>query len=73
MAKSYKNIPSNNNEYPVRFRDVCFYYPNLIDYVRAILCLVANFTVFTDAHLLTASLIITAFLLDMIDGKVARA
>lgn len=57
----------------IKFHDIKFYYANLIDYIRIILCLIASYTITTDWHLLSAFLILTATLLDWIDGPVARA
>ncbi|UJR34859.1 hypothetical protein I4U23_027638 [Adineta vaga] len=56
-----------------KFKDIKFFYANIIDYIRIILCLFAAYTITTDYYLLTASLIFTATLLDWLDGPVARA
>lgn len=55
------------------FKDIWCFYANQVDYFRYVLCIAATFTVFTDWHLTTGALLILSFLLDIIDGKVARA
>jgi phosphatidylglycerophosphate synthase len=57
----------------VKFKDIKFYYANIVDYIRIIMCLIAAYTITTDHHLLSAFLIFTATLLDWLDGPVARA
>ena len=59
----------------VTFNDIWLFYPNLVDYFRYFLCLIANFTLFAgdDMTSITGLMIILSFLLDIVDGKVARA
>lgn len=56
-----------------RFSDLRYYYPNLIDYARVALCLLAAVTLPWRMPLATAILILASTLLDGVDGKVARA
>ena len=60
-------------KYPVTFNDIKFYYPNLIDYSRLAMCILATFTIRQELSLITATLIFGSILLDWIDGPVARA
>lgn len=57
----------------VGFADICLFYANIVDYFRYVLCVIATFTLFNDCHLTTGALLLISFLLDIIDGKVARA
>jgi len=57
----------------VRFRDIKYYYANIIDYTRVIMCILASFTIVTPYHLVTAFLIYGSILLDWLDGPIARA
>jgi phosphatidylglycerophosphate synthase len=57
----------------VMFKDIWFFWANVVDYFRYVLCVVATFTLFADCHISTAVLLIVSFLLDIVDGKVARA
>jgi len=56
-----------------RFPDLCYYYSNLIDYVRVALCLLAAATLAWRMPLTTAVLLLSSTLLDWVDGPVARA
>lgn len=55
------------------FAEIGAYYPNLIGYLRIVMCLLAAVTIGLRQPLLTALLIIGSTLLDWIDGPVARA
>jgi len=56
-----------------KVNDIKFYYANIIDYTRLIMCLMAAYTITTEWHLLSAFLILSGTALDYIDGIVARA
>jgi len=56
----------------VRFRDVWYYAPQCIDYIRLLLCLIANFTIGTNFFLVTAVLLTMSAVLDHFDGRAAR-
>jgi phosphatidylglycerophosphate synthase len=56
-----------------RFSEIRFYYANLVDYLRVLLCFCAYFTIRMEQPILTASLILASTLLDWVDGPVARA
>lgn len=75
IIERVRNRPDfqDNRKY-LTFEDMAWFYPNLIDYLRYALCLVANFTLFYDSlSVLTGVLLVVSFLLDIVDGKVARA
>jgi phosphatidylglycerophosphate synthase len=57
----------------VTWDELKYFYANIIDYVRVLMCVVAGFTVLTEYHGLSAFLILGSTLLDWIDGPVARA
>jgi len=57
----------------VRFKDIMYFYGNVIDYVRVVMCVVAAFTIRWNWPLTSALLIFISVLLDWIDGPVARA
>jgi phosphatidylglycerophosphate synthase len=52
---------------------VKYFYANIIDYARILICLVCAFTIVSDWHWTSAFLIIGCTLLDWVDGPVARA
>jgi hypothetical protein len=56
-----------------RWPDLRYYYPNLIDYARIVMCLIAAMTLSFHQFLAAAILIIGSTLLDWLDGPVARA
>lgn len=56
-----------------RFREIRFYYSNLIGYGRIVLCLAAGATIAVAHPLVTAGLLLAAILADWVDGPVARA
>ena len=56
-----------------RFSDLCYYYSNVIDYARVLLCLLAAATLAWRMPLTTAVLLVSSTLLDWVDGPVARA
>ncbi|CAF1312699.1 unnamed protein product [Rotaria sordida] len=57
----------------VTFAEIKFFYANIVDYIRIIMCIVAGFIITTEWHLLTAFLILGSILLDWIDGPIARS
>lgn len=58
----------------VTFQQIRWYYPNLIDYGRFVLCCIATFCVCGTWNYpwVTAFVLYVAFILDVYDGKVAR-
>lgn len=68
-------LRSSANEYCIRFRHVWWYWANLLDFVRLVLCVAATFTVLTPgltSPWVSAFLLIVALVLDIYDGKLAR-
>ena len=57
----------------VRFHQIKYYYSNLIDYARVVMCLLAVFTIGMNWPMFTAILVVGSVLLDWVDGPVARA
>eukprot|EP01080_Neovahlkampfia_damariscottae_P012261 gene12261-5845_t len=55
------------------FKDFKYFYANIIDYARVVMCLIASFTVVNDMPLVSAVLLMSQTLLDWLDGPVARA
>jgi len=49
-----------------------FFYANIVDYIRILMCTLAGFTITWNQPLLTAILIIGSHLLDWVDGPLAR-
>lgn len=62
----------DNNSSVTRFQDIKYFYGNLVDYLRVIMCALAGFTIVWGYPFLTAVLIIGSHLLDWIDGPIAR-
>jgi len=54
------------------FDDFKYYYANLIDYGRIVLCLISGFTIAWGLPALSAVILMVSTLLDWIDGPVAR-
>eukprot|EP00742_Colponemidia_sp_Colp-10_P004921 GILJ01005255.1.p1 GENE.GILJ01005255.1~~GILJ01005255.1.p1 ORF type:complete len:499 (-),score=67.65 GILJ01005255.1:164-1516(-) len=57
----------------VYFDDLKYFYANIIDYARVVMCILAGWTISTEWHLTSAFLVIGSILLDWVDGPVARA
>lgn len=55
----------------VRFYDIAYFYANVIDYVRVVMCLVAAFTIRANWPVTSAFLIFVSVLLDWIDGPLS--
>lgn len=56
-----------------RFRDIRYFYSNLIDYFRIALCFAAAAAIYGKLPVLAAVLLLLSTLLDWVDGPVARA
>jgi len=67
------SAPASEMADAVTFDDIKYFYANIIDYARVVLCVMAAYTMTTDWHWTTAGLIIVSTLLDWIDGPIARA
>jgi phosphatidylglycerophosphate synthase len=73
----YKNgkwvpVPRPKDGEVTKFKDLMWFYGNIVDYVRVLLCFVAGFTIAWDFPFISGCLIITSHLLDWVDGPVAR-
>ena len=67
----YADVEADANA--MRFHQIKFYYANLIDYARVVMCLLAVFTIGLNWPFCTAILVVGSVLLDWVDGPVARA
>jgi phosphatidylglycerophosphate synthase len=56
-----------------RFKDIWWFYANVIDYTRILMVIVAGFTITAGLHWTSAILIFVSILLDWVDGPVARS
>ena len=55
-----------------RFAEIKYFYANLLDYLRVVMCVAAFFTIGKHLPWLSACLIMGATLLDWVDGPIAR-
>ena len=55
-----------------RFAEIKYFYANLVDYLRVVMCVTAFFTIGKHLPWLSACLIMGATLLDWVDGPIAR-
>lgn len=56
-----------------RFKDIRYFYSNLIDYFRIALCFAAAVAIYAKLPVLAAVMLMLSTLLDWVDGPVARA
>ena len=66
-------MPPEKDSHPIHFYHIAYFYANIVDYFRLLLCVAATFTVCYDIYpFVSAGLLLATFWLDIYDGKIAR-